>query len=145
MPVAAATPHTDAVFTRLTTAPANLLVGRGVKPEGAGWQDEAGDSEFKAYVVLYPSPGTTDSEALCDPHEYLDYLVQATCVAATQQGCESVADIVKATLVGVRLAVPDRSVWPFYLLLDRPATRDDQVAPPVHYSVLQLSCRSGPA
>lgn len=143
MTVAAARPHTDAVVAALEAV--GLLVGRGERPEGAGWQGEADDTEFEPYVVLYPFPGQTDSEVLCDPHEYLDYRVQATCVGARQEGAEAVADTVKAALVGVRLTVPDRSVWPFYVLLDRAAERDDKVAPPLHFSVLQLGCRSGPA
>lgn len=142
MTVAAARPHTDAVEEWLTTG--DLLVGRGKKPDGAGWQGEPGDSEYKPYVVLFPSPGGTDGD-LGDPHEYLDYTVQATCVAATQEGAEAVADAVKILLVGVRLTVPGRSLYPFQVTLDSPASRDDQLAPPVHYAVVRLTCRSGPA
>lgn len=142
MPVAAAAPHTAATAQKLTDA--DLLVGRGKKPDGAGWQGEPGASTHKAYVILYPSPGTTDGD-LGDPHEYLDYRVQATIVAATQEGAENVADIVKATLVGQQITVPGRSVYPFQLADSAPATRDDQVAPPVHYAVLHFEARSGPA
>jgi hypothetical protein len=140
--VAAAGPHTAAVAEKLTIA--GLLVGRGTKPVGAGWQGEPDASTHKAYVILYPSPGRTDGD-LGDPHEYLDYQVQATIVAATQEGVEIVADIVKATLVGQRITVTGRSVYPFQIVDSGPVTRDDQVAPPVHYAVLQFTCRSGPA
>lgn len=143
MVVAAAAPHTTAVSAALVTA--GLLVGRGQKPAGSGWQGEPGDSVFEPYVVLYPSPGSTAQEALCGPDDYLDYRVQATCVAATQPGAEAVADTVKTALVGVRLAVTGRSLRPFQIDSDRPASRDDQVSPPVHYAILQLACRSGPA
>lgn len=142
MVVATARPHTDAVAEKLTVA--GLLVGRGTKPEGSGWQGEQGVSTFTPYAVLFPSSGTTAGD-LCDPHEYLDYQVQATCVAATQEGAEAVVDTVKATLVGVRLTVLGRSLYPFQIVSDRPATRDDKVAPPLHYAIVQLSCRSGPA
>lgn len=142
MPVAPARPHTTAVAAALTAA--ELRVGRGKKPPDSGWEGEPGDSDFRAYVVLFPSPGTTDGD-LCDPHEYLDFKIQATCVAATQDGCEEVADIVKTTLVGVRLSVPGRSLYPFQIDGERPASRDDQVDPPVHYAIVQLACRSGPA
>lgn len=142
MTVAPARIHTTAFVEALQGA--GLVVGRGEKPGGSGWQGEPGDTVFVPYVVLYPSPGTTDGD-LCDPHEYLDYQVQATCVAATQEGVEAVADIVKAALVGVRLTVTGRSLYPCQIVADRPASRDDQVSPPVHYAIVQLSCRSGPA
>lgn len=142
MTVATAEPHTKAVAKRLTDAA--LLVGRGTKPAGGGWQGEPGASTHKAYVVLYPSTGTTDGD-LCDPHEYLDYMVQATVVAATQEGAEIVADLVKALLVGQRITVAGRSVYPLQIVDSGPVTRDDQVAPPVHYAVLHFTCRSGPA
>jgi len=140
--VAAARPHTDAVVERLESV--GLLVGRGKKPEGGGWQGEPDASEHIEYVVLYPTPGLTDGD-LCDPHSYLDYQVQATCVAATQEGAEAVADTVRAALIGVRLTVTGRSLYPFQSVASSPSTRDDAVDPPVHYAVEQFSCRSGPA
>lgn len=142
MTVAPARPHTNAVVLALQAA--GLLVGRGQKPAGSGWQAEPGASSFVAYAVVYPSPGMTDGD-LCDPHEYLDYRVQVTCVAASQEGAESIADRVKAALVGVRLTVTGRSLYPFQLDSSSPATRDDAVSPPVHYAIVQLACRSGPA
>lgn len=142
MPAAPARPHTDAVVAALEAA--GLLVGRGKKPPGSGWQGEAGESEHVPYVVLFPWPGSTDGN-LADPHEYLDYTFQTTCTAATQEGAEAVIDIVKATLIGVRLAVVGRSSYPVYPLLDLPVRRDDQIAPPVHYSVAQFRVRTQPA
>lgn len=139
---APARPHTDAVEAALTTA--GLLVGRGMKPAGAGWQGEPSDAIHIPYAVLFPSPGMTDGD-LCDVNEYLDYRVQVSCVAATQEGAEAVADIVKTTLAGQRLSVTGRALYPMQILSDQPATRDDQVAPPVHYAVVQFGCRSGPA
>lgn len=142
MSVATARPHTDAVVERLQVA--GLLVGRGQKPDGGGWQGEPGDSEFIRYVVVFPSPGLTAGD-LCNPHEYLDYQVQTTVVAASQEGVEAAADAVKTALVGVRLTVTGRSLYPVQIVSSSPATRDDQVSPPEHYGVALFSCRSGPA
>lgn len=142
MTVAAGRPHTDAVAALAQEV--DLLLGRGEPPEGAGWQGEPGDSVFKPYAVVFPTPGNPDGNS-AEPHEYLDYSVQFTCVAAAQEGAEAVADIVKATFVGVPLAVADRACYPGRLLLDRAVTRDDTVAPPVHYAVLQISWRTQPA
>lgn len=142
MTVAAATLHTDAVAARLTAA--ELLVGRGGKPEGGGWQGEPGRSLFVPYAVLFPASGTTGGD-LCDPHEYLDYTCQVTVVAATQRDAETVMDRVRIALVGQRPAVTGRSAWPVYVLTDRPATRDDTTAPPLHFAVAVFGFRSGPA
>lgn len=141
-PVAPSRPHTDAVVAALDAV--DFLIGRGEQPEGSGWQGEPGQSEFKAYGVLFPSPGRPDGNT-ADPHEYLDYTVQVTIVAATQEGAEAGADIVKTTLVGLRLDIAGRSSYPGQLLLDRPVTRDDAVSPPLHYAVLQLGFRTQPA
>lgn len=142
LPAAPGRPHTDAVVAALEAA--GVLVGRGEEPSGAGWQGEPGASQFTPYVVLYPTPGMGDGD-LADPNTYLDYACQATCVAATQEGAEAAADIAK-TIVGQRLAVAGRSLaYPVELLLARPAQRDDTVTPPVHYAVLQLGFRTGPA
>lgn len=142
MTLPAAAPHTAATMAALTAA--GLHVERGGKPAGAGWQGEPGASDFVAYVVLYPG-GHMDDGVLGDPWEDLDYKVQATCVAATCEGAELVADIVTATLIGRRLEVEGRGMYAFQLEGGAPATRDDQVAPPVHYAVLNLMARSGPA
>jgi hypothetical protein len=141
LPAAPGRPHTDAVVAALEAT--GLLVGRGEEPPGAGWQGEPGASVFEAYAVLYPSPGMPDGD-LADPNEYIDYSCQATCVAATQEGAEAVADIVK-TLVGTRPTVAGRYAYPVYLILDRPASRDDKVKPVVHYVIVQIAFRTGPA
>lgn len=148
IPVAAAAPHTDAVVALIeaTTAvnAAQLKVGRGGQPAGSGWQGEPDASTFINYVVLFPTPGTVDGP-VAEPTEYLDYTVQATVVAASQQGVEVATDLVKTALVNVELDVSGRASYPGQLLVDRPATRDDTVAPPLHYSVLQLRWRTQPA
>lgn len=143
MPAARARPHTDAVVAAL--AAAQVLVGRGKEPAGSGWAGEPGKSSFAPYVVLYPAPGTADGE-LVDPNEYLDYTCQLTCVAATSEGVEAVMDAAKTALVGQRLTVAGRQCYPVYLTpLSRPISRDDQVSPPVHFGVLEIGFRTGPA
>lgn len=135
MTVAAAAPHTTAVVDALEAV--GVLVGRGLQPEGSGWQGEAGQSPFKGYAVVYPGTGVPDGN-VANPTEYLGYTCQVTCVGATQGGAEIVADLVKAALADQPLAVEGRASYRGRLLLDRPASRDDTVAPPVHYAVLQF-------
>ena len=142
MTVAPAAPHTAAVEAALEGA--GVAVGRGVQPEGAGWQGQEGASPHVPYVVLYPTTGDVDG-TVAAPTEYLDYACQLTCVAATQDAAETVADVVKATLVDKPLTVPGRSSYRGQLLVSRPVQRDDKVAPPVHYVVLQVGWRTQPA
>lgn len=141
-PVAPSRPHTDAVKAALEDA--DLPVGRGEQPPGSGWHGEPGVSVFSPYVVLFPTSGRPDGN-VSEPHAYLDYSVQVTVVAATSDGAEAAADIVKATLIGLRLHVAGRSSYRGQLLVDRPIARDDAVAPPLHYAVLQIGFRTQPA
>ncbi|MEU8199289.1 hypothetical protein AB0C10_36440 [Microbispora amethystogenes] len=142
---APARPHTDAAVAAIqaaaTAQSSQVLVGRGQQPPGSGWQGEPGDSKFRPYVAVYPSPGTPDGP-VADPVEYLDYRAQATCVAATQEGAEAVADLVKAAWVNAPLPVVGRSSYPGVPLVDRQATRDDTTSPPVHYAVLEVGWRT---
>lgn len=142
MPATAGKTHTDAVEVAL--AADDLVVGRGQAPTAGGWQGEPGASTFQAYVVLYPTPGTYDAD-LADPLEYFVYGCQFTCVAARQQDAETLADRVKALLVNQLLTVDGRASYRGQLEVDRPVTRDDVTAPPLHYAVLQLSWRTQPA
>lgn len=137
--------HTDAavssIETLVTTRTSQVLVGRGRVPDGAGWIDEPGSATFRPYIVVYPSPGIPDG-SLAEPVEYLDYRAQATCVAATQEGAESVADLVKAAWVNAPLPVSGRFSYRGQLVVENPITRDDAEAPPVHYAVLQVVWRT---
>ncbi len=142
---APARPHTDAAVAAIeavvSARAATVLVGRGGQPAGSGWQGEPGASAFRPYVVVYPSPGVPDGP-VADPVEYLDYQAQATCVAATQEGAEAVADLVKEAWVNAPLPVAGRASYPGQVDTDRPASRDDTVSPPLHYAVLAVSWRT---
>lgn len=142
---APARPHTDAAVAAIqavvSAQASQILVGRGEQPDGSGWQGEPGTSVFRPYVVVYPTPGTPDG-SVADPVEYLDYQAQATCVAATQEGAEAVADLVKTAWVNAPLPVAGRTSYTGETQTDRPATRDDTTSPPVHYAVLVVAWRT---
>ncbi|RCG31985.1 hypothetical protein DQ384_05435 [Sphaerisporangium album] len=140
---APAAPHTAAFTTALVAE--DLAVDVGVAPEGAGWQGEPGQSAFVPYIVLFPSPGSTDGD-LGDPNAYLDYETQATVVGATAGQVEQVMDKVKAALVGRQLAVAGRNSYRVQLGEGgRPITRDDTVQPPEYYASALFRLRTGPA
>jgi len=143
MSIPTAGPHTAAVLDALVIAGVKADVGK--VPVGAGWQGTPGTSSFVGYAVLYPFPGLPDGD-LCDPYEYLTYTVQANCVGANQTQAALVVDQVRSALLGQQLPVPGRACYPVdQVPLERPVTRDDAVAPPVHFGVIQLFFRSQPA
>lgn len=143
MTVAAAKPHTDAVITLLTAA--SVLVGRGKPPTGGGWQGNPGTSAFKPYAVIYPFPGQDEAASLARFNEALDFVFQLTFVGAVQDQVETVMDVARAALIGATPTVTGRTAFPIYKVpLDRPVTRDDAVAPPVHYGIVQFHFRSDP-
>ncbi|MER5420332.1 hypothetical protein [Streptosporangium roseum] len=144
MSVATARPHTDGIVALLTAG--NVLVGRGKPPSGGGWADNPGTSTFTGYAVLYPFTGRDEAMSLAQVHDEFEFPFQITGVGATQQQAEGVMDLIRVALVGATPAVVGRIAYPVYQIpLDRPVTRDDAVAPPVHYGVAQFRFRSNPA
>lgn len=142
-PPAPSAPHTDAFLAAL--AGAGIAAGRGEVPAGVGWQGEPGQSAFRPYAVLYPSPAGSDAD-LARPHAYLDYEAQITVVGATAEQAERILDRVKTALVGKKLAVTGRSSYHVQLEEGgRPVTKDDQVTPPEFYAAAIFSLRTAPA
>lgn len=142
-PAAPAAPHTDAFAAAI--AAGGLLVDRGQIPEGGGWQGAPGSSTFVPFAVLWPSPGRTGGASLAKPHDYLDYTVQVTCVAATSAGAETAMDIVRGELIDQRLTIDGRASHKVQMPTDRPSSRDDSVTPPLHYAVGIFTVRTEPA
>lgn len=85
-----------------------LLVGVAQKPSGGGWVDGRGTSGFVAYVMLTPDVGVTDGP-LATPDSEVDRDYYVTCVAATYQGCQILADRVAGLLAGARVITPTRT------------------------------------
>lgn len=137
--------HTNAAVLAIeqlvTDTAGSVLVGRGRQPEGSGWQGEPKMSIFRPYVVIYPSPGIPDGP-LAEPAEYLDYSAQATCVGASQETAEQVSDLVKTAWVNTSIPVAGRFCYPGQVLSEGPVTRDDAVAPPVHYTTIRVGWRT---
>lgn len=137
--------HTDAAVAAIEALAAlrasPLLIGRGEPPAGAGWQEEPGSGTYIPFVVVYPSPGTPDG-SLALPVEYLDYRIQATCVSASQEGTEAIADLVTAAWVNTSIPVSGRFCYPGQMVVSNPVIRDDAESPPVHYAVIQVQWRT---
>jgi hypothetical protein len=137
--------HTDAAIAAIEAEAevraSPLLVGRGEPPAGSGWQVEPGSGTYRPFVVVYPNPGTPDG-SVAEPAEYLDYRAQATCVGASQESAEAVADLVTAAWVNTSIPVSGRFCYPGRVVVSNPVTRDDAESPPVHYAVIQVEWRT---
>ncbi|MFI6296857.1 hypothetical protein ACIBEJ_35070 [Nonomuraea sp. NPDC050790] len=143
MTAPAAKPHTDAVVSLLTAA--TVAVGRGKPPSTGGWQGPPGASNFVPYAVIYPFTGRDEATSLARTHDSLDFTFQLTCVGAVQDQVETLMDKVRAALIGITPSVASRTAFAIYQVpIDRPVTRDDAVAPPVHYGITQFHFRSDP-
>lgn len=142
IPIAASTPHTDAVVTAIAAIP--MLVDRARMPDGAGWQGTPGSSDFKRYAVVYPSPGTPDGN-LAQPYEYLDYKAQINIFGVTATQAEDAADDVRVALIGRRLTVAGRSTYRVQTPGGPPVRRDDSVQTSLFMAVVEIAFRSQPA
>lgn len=142
IPVASSTPHTDAVVAAIEAIP--LLVGRGIKPAGGGWQGTPGVSSFVRFAVLFPFQGTADG-SIAEPLEYLDYKAQINIYGASSTQVEDAADDVRAALIGRRLTVTGRSTYPVQNPGGPPIIRDDSLPVPVYMAVVEIAFRSQPA
>jgi hypothetical protein len=119
IPIAPAIPHTDAVVAAIAAVP--ILVGRGRKPDGAGWQGNPGTSSYVRYEAQINVFGATDGQA------------------------EGGADDVRSALIGRRLAVTGRSTYPVQTPGGPPTRRDESVTPPTYMAVVEIAFRSQPA
>ncbi|GAA2860115.1 hypothetical protein [Nonomuraea rubra] len=142
IPIAATTPHTDAVVAAIQAIP--MLVGRARRPDGAGWQGSPGTSTFIRYAVVYPFGGIPDGN-VSEPYEYLDYQAQINLFGANATQVEDAADDVRAALIGRRLTVPSRSTYPVRTPGGPPVRRDESVTPPTFMAVVEIAFRSQPA
>lgn len=123
--VVASDPQTEAIVNRLADNPDGILVGRGAKPTGAGWQGKPGQSPFKGYIVVHPIEGGGADGPVADPQADTRWVWQATCVGATAEQAERVADTAHERLVTATtadLAIPGRA-------LAGPVTRETRGAP----------------
>lgn len=125
-------PHTAGMLSRLEAS--NLLVGDGRRPDGGGWQDAPGQSEFVPYLVLYglqhERQGPDSSIADRNTAPVLRY--QVTAVGADRDQAETASDLAARQLLnGAPLDIPG---WSTVLLVHEfamPADRDEEVNPPL--------------
>jgi hypothetical protein len=122
---------TDAIITVLTNA--GLRVGDGEKPANSGWAGTAGQSTFRAYVVVHPV-GAFDIDGTLDgPSDDVWPLMQITSFGAVRAQCEETADDAREALLATPAAVVGgRSVARWRIDLVGVVTRTDDVQPPIY-------------
>jgi hypothetical protein len=123
--------HTDGVIAALETE--GLTVGDAVAPEDVG----------PPYVVVYPIAGGSLSGSLANPDEDGALVFQVTCVGASREQAEWLADKAMALLDG--FSVTGRSIARVSLDLHGGIQRDDAQTPPVFYALPRFRVMTTPA
>lgn len=124
--------HADAVIAALTAA--GLTVGDAADPTGPfGWQGVPGQSDFAAYVIVYPLTQSFDGGLGCSDDDS-DLAWQVTCVAETRERCQWLENKVNTALVGQPLTVAGRFVPRVRRDGGAGVRRDDTTQPPLFIS-----------
>lgn len=122
---------TDAIISVLSTA--GLRVGDGEKPASSGWAGAAGQSTFRAYVVVHPMGGFDIDGTLDTPSDDVWPLVQVTSYGANRGQCEETADDAReAMLASPAAVVTGRAIARWRIDLVGVVTRTDDVQPPIY-------------
>jgi hypothetical protein len=138
--------HSDAVLAALVST--GVPVGDADPDIGeVGWQATPGQSEFLAYMVLYPLAGGTFDGPTAEPDDDAELYFQVTCVGANRAQCEWVLDQALGVLVGDQdVTVPDRSTLRIEAdMAGGGVRRDDTVQPPVFISTPRFRLWTTPA
>ena len=109
--VPASDPHTVALVVRLAANSDGIPVGRGSKPDGAGWQGAPRQSVFQGYMVVHPIDGGSSDGPVSDSQADVDWPWQVTCVGATAEQAEEIADVAAVQLMtatSADLSIPGR-------------------------------------
>lgn len=122
-------PVTASIVTILTDA--GLLVGAGQQPTGAG--GDCTDGSFRPWAVIHPMRGGDLDGSLGLGQEDAEALYQITCVGATQEQAEWVADTARIALLAATPTAPGRAV--VLVVIDElgGSTRDDDAQPPLWF------------
>ena len=142
-----ADPHTEGIAAALEAALA-IPVGRGRKPDGAGWQQpQPGPNvDFVAYAVVYGG-GLADFRGSHDqPWEDVTAIGQVSIFALDDHGAQLFADQARAVLLDrTAITVADRIVSHVRPVTGPPVRRDDDTDPPVFLAVVPYAVETTPA
>lgn len=123
----------------------SLLAGDCARPDGAGFPDDDTSQPFIPYVVLYPGIIPGIDGPVSDPYADTQSEYQVTAVGQTADQARWAADKARDILLTHPLTVPGRDVQLVGWSNGRPAQRDDDVTPPLHYAIDLYEIHSTPA
>ena len=115
---------TDAVLTRLEAA-TSKAVGDGQAP---------GDTTLP-YSVLYPLDDEDRDGDMIDTQRTSWFDFQVTCVGDTRVQAEWLADQLRTSMLAADLTPTGFRMYPFERVVTNVTERDDDVQPPVFYTI----------
>jgi len=130
-----------AAVLALLTADTSLKVYDGLVPVNPS----TGKPPTRPYVVVYAPTGRSTVSNLTGQSGDLSASIQTTCVGDTAESCRITARRVKAALLDVRPVVVARVSYPIRHEDSQPPRADQDVQPPVMYSIDRWSTQSVPA
>ena len=116
----------DAIITRLASQ-TGKNIGRAEAPD-------LGDWPYEPYAVVYPTDDP-NMGTLGDQSEIAVYEFQVTCGAGTPQAAEWMQTQVRTAILGWTPTVAGRSFNPIAKAGGQGTSRDDDVQPPVFFTV----------
>jgi hypothetical protein len=124
--------HLAAVRDHL--AAGGILTAIGRKPEGGGWVDAPGQSDFTPYVVLW-RVGAQESRNMMMTVEHTEARpsIQATCAGGWPDQVDELRDQVDERMLNGSLAVPGRVIQRVVYEVGITTAKDADEAPPVFF------------
>lgn len=130
-----------AAVLALLAADTNLKVFDGLVPANP----DTGAPPARPYVVVFAPPGRAAVFNLAGQSGDISASIQTTCVGDTAESCRITARRVKAALLDVRPVVVARVSYPIRHEDSQAPRVDNDVQPPVMYSIDRWATQSVPA
>jgi hypothetical protein len=135
-------PEADALLAALGAA---VLTGDGERPEGGGFPGSDTTADFVPYVVLHQGIVTSIDGPVSDPSADAISEYQITGIGRTAPQARWAADKAHTAILGAVLTIPNRCVQKVEWTGGHPATRDDNVVPPLFYAIDLYQVSTSPA
>ena len=119
---------TDAVKTQLEAAAGTFLIGDATAPA----------DDTRPYAVLYPMDDNLRDGDYQDTQRTAWYEYQITAVGDTREQAEGLADLLRTQMLSADLTPAGFRMHPFEKVVGLITDRDDDVQPPLFYSIFSV-------